>query len=137
MRETIKNTETDTVRIELIRRGWSHADIGRRVGLSTRSFSTQLSGNFSNVLARAKIEAAFDFAVPVWSSIKILEVRKFCRDKFGADPSLLALPALRQLAERVNLPGWQAHTRKKDLLPAVLTHLTSTKARMKNLQPPK
>lgn len=126
MRETIKNTETDTVRIALIQRGWSYADIARRAGLSTRSFSTQLSGNFPNTLARAKVEAAFEYSVPIWCSIKTQAARKFCCDRFGSDPALVALPALRQLAERVNLPGWQAHVKKRNLLSAVLAHVTAT-----------
>lgn len=117
------------VRIELIRRGWSGAYLGQLVGLSARSFETQLSGSFPAIAVRAKIEAAFSYTVPLWSSAKTLQARKFCLDNFGADPALLALPALRQLAERVRLPGWEVHAKKQDLLTAVLTHLTAMKAR--------
>jgi hypothetical protein len=126
MRASLKSVEADSVRIEMIRRGWSNADIAKRAGLKSRSFEAQLSCNFPNVAARHKVEKAFDYWLPIWSSVRTLAARKFCRDKFGADPSLLGLPALRQLAARLPLPGWQAHTKKSDLLAAVLIHLTAT-----------
>jgi len=125
----LKTLAADTVRIEMIRRCWSGDDIARRAGLSQRSFETQLSGSFPNIAARAKIEMALDYSVPIWSSINDLAARKFCRDRFGGDPALLPLPELRQLAARVRLPGWQAHALKADLLAALLTHVTALEAR--------
>ncbi|MGD0745624.1 MAG: hypothetical protein ABSA45_10755 [Verrucomicrobiota bacterium] len=129
MSASLKSCEADMVRIKLIRRGWSLADIARRCGLSERSFATQLSGSFPNIAARAKVEMAFDYSVALWDSAGALAARKLCRDRFGADPALLSLSALRQLAAQIALPGWKDHALKKDLLPAVITHLTAIKTR--------
>jgi len=123
MRDPIKSVEVDTIRIAMLQRGWSSADVAKRAGFKTRSFEAQMSTGFPNTLGRLKVEAAFDYFLPVWSTTKTLAVRKFCRDKFGADPSLLSLPELRQLAARISFPGWQAHTQKTDLLAALIIHL--------------
>jgi len=130
MSDALKNVETDFVRIEMIRRGLSSADFARRAGLKTRSFETQLSCSFPNAAGRLKVEAALDYSCAIWSSPRDLAARKFCRGKFGADPSLLALPELRQLAVRLPLPGSKAHTKKSDLLAAILTHLSLTETKI-------
>jgi hypothetical protein len=90
------------LRIELIRRGLSTADLADLIGMSRHDLTVQLSKDIPSRVLRWRIERALGFPQPsLWSSDEEVEVRKRCILEFGADPRELGLVELKRLCRRL------------------------------------
>lgn len=112
--------ETAQLRMELIRRSWSLADLALRCGMQYRNLANQFSLDFPCLAARFRIETLFD--MPIWSSPSDFELRKKAKAHYGFDLWFATGGTLRQFATDCRLPG-RSRLRRKALIVALATHL--------------
>jgi hypothetical protein len=109
-------TLVDFVRIALITRGWTVADLARRIGWKRSALSVALSLGVPGRRLRAAIEAAFGYELRLWDDQNTLALRKRCVESLGFDPRLVSLPVLRQHAYRFGIRDSRAHRSQPLLL---------------------
>ena len=98
----LRAIETDAVWIALIEEGMDVPALAERCGLKACSLASALSNGFPDALTRFKVEAlGFAYRRPIWSDAKALEERRRCLEKFGFDPYLVGVRALRRLAKDI------------------------------------
>lgn len=97
----LRSVEADSVRIALIEEGMRVRDLARASGLKPSSSASALSNGFPDALTRWKVEAGFQYRRPIWSDASSLEQRRRCLKRFGFDPYLAGVRALRRLARDI------------------------------------
>jgi hypothetical protein len=94
----LKSPELVALRVALAEEGLSQAELARGCGIPPASLSSWIWGGGATARPRHLIERFFGYRRPIWSTSRELDQRKHCLEVFGADPYLLTVKELRQLA---------------------------------------
>ena len=120
-----RSCEADCVRHELVRRHWTSGHLAQICGYSVLGFQVQLCNGFTGKPIRYAIEAAFGYALAIWSTPTELEVRSACKNKHGVDPFLLTKDGLVQFARKLGILSVTTIPSKALLLDSVMSRLVA------------
>ena len=97
----LRAIETDAVRVAMIEEGLNVSTLAKACGLQASSLGSALSKGFPDRLTRLKVEKAFDYRREFWSDRQTLQKRRRCQEKFGFDPYIIGVRALRRLGKDI------------------------------------
>jgi hypothetical protein len=109
----------------MIRRDIDAAEVARRAGRTLSTVRTWLAKGFPDHASRWAFEAALDYREAIWSSRKMLSLRRECCASKGYDPFLLKRPQLLEIARAAGIEVLQ-HSHINHIRQAVVTQLSAS-----------
>ena len=131
MSTSLKAPQTDTLRIEMIRRGLSVDGLAALSGISVESMANQLAGNFPSRRMRLVVEKVLN--MPMWSGADEFNSRLEFERSAGRDLILLTVPEMKCWAKELKIPRRYKATSRSSLISLLQNHFSES---VKNTQSP-
>lgn len=118
-----KTVETDALKIHMIQRGITVADLARACGLKRTTMSNAIAENVPCRRTRIVVEDALKTSF--WSTLAEFKARQQLALLCGYNPALISLIELRQRVSALKLRGRSRARRKDDLIALMQRHFTT------------